>query len=100
MLFPPILFFHFSRSFAIQAQMAPTSNLLVYYIPESGEIIGDTISFNVRLQHEKVSITVYVDKQAREYFLGKKCAVKRSFICYVMPTSESDSAMRDHVGCA
>lgn len=54
----PFTFFLSFRSFAVEAQMAPRSHLLVYYTTDSGEIIGDSIGFNVKLLHEKVSRTI------------------------------------------
>lgn len=41
--------------FSVEAEMAPISHLLVYYTTPLGEIVGDSISFGVKLQHEKVS---------------------------------------------
>lgn len=35
--------------------MAPTSHLFVYYTTDAGEIIGDSVTFDVKLLHEKVS---------------------------------------------
>lgn len=40
--------------------MAPISHLLVYYTTPLGEIVGDSISFRVKLQHEKVSNIRYM----------------------------------------
>lgn len=40
--------------FNVDAVMAPTSHLLVYYTTEKGETINDVISFNVKQTDPKV----------------------------------------------
>ncbi|XP_069675584.1 C3 and PZP-like alpha-2-macroglobulin domain-containing protein 8 isoform X2 [Periplaneta americana] len=45
-------------SFIVQAVMAPVSNLLVYYVTDSGEPISDVISFDVKLLLRQVSVRV------------------------------------------
>ncbi|XP_065211155.1 C3 and PZP-like alpha-2-macroglobulin domain-containing protein 8 [Planococcus citri] len=48
--------YEFNISFSIESEMAPISHLFVYYTTPSGEIVGDSISFRVKLLHEKVSL--------------------------------------------
>ncbi|XP_046982509.1 C3 and PZP-like alpha-2-macroglobulin domain-containing protein 8 [Schistocerca americana] len=72
-------------SFEVQAVMAPTSQLLVYYVTEEGEPVSDVISFDVSLQHSAVSVST----EERDFWLpGQRLELRvtaepNSLVCVV-----------------
>lgn len=63
--------------------MAPISHLLIYYTTPVGEIVGDSISFRVNLQHEKVSwkrVVAYTDKALNTFVCFLFIMISRPYL--------------------
>lgn len=73
----------FTFAIPLTAKMAPTAKLLAYYVRTNGEIVTDSISFNVAgVFQNQVLVTFFQSNFSIQYILSVQLHIKTKYVLW------------------